>query len=230
MIGTAFSSEKMQFRCTRLFALALICAAAVAHAAPPTLAPTFPTCLSKSGNALVSLALKPETGWSSVRVYFRRTGVTDFYYLEMRSDGKGNYWATLPRPEEGTTSAEIQFGVRDAEGVETRSALTKVDVTSSCSTNLSPEQERFARNLVVGETTTTQAGQKVFGWQCIGVVSRINMNGQLRPDAVCRAVVCCAAIEKERELLPILLAGGGIVGGGIIIHNREHHEESKPRP
>jgi len=229
--GTRFSAEKVRSTCTRLFALAtILCATAAAVAAPPTLTPIFPTCLSKGSNALVTLSVKPETGWSSVRVYFRRTGTTYFYYLEMRSDGKGNYWATLPRPDDGTKTADIQLSVRDVEGVETRSALVTVDVTSSCDSKLTPEQERFARNLVVGETVTTQAGMVVFGWQCVGVVSRINMTGQLRPDSVCRAVVCCAAIEQERKLLPILLAGGGIVGGGIIIEHRHHHEASTPNP
>ncbi|MBZ5590451.1 MAG: hypothetical protein LAO05_18020 [Acidobacteriia bacterium] len=228
MTGTGFSFEKLQRGCKLFLAGSTVCAAAVVHAAPPILAPIFPTCLSKGANALVSLSVKPETGWSSVRVYFRRNGSPYFYYLEMRADGKGNYWATLPRPDETTHSADIQFSVKDVEGLETRSALTTVDVTSTCNANLSPEQERFARNLVVGETITNQAGEAVVGWQCIGVVSRINVNGQLRPDAVCRALLCCAAIAKQKELVPILLAGGGIVGG-VIIHEREHKEASKPR-
>ena len=224
MSGAGFSFEKTQLCLTRLFAVSVVCVAAVAHAAPPTLAPTFPTCLSKGGNALVTLSLKPETGWSSVRVYFRRSGSPYFYYLEMRADGKGNYWATLPRPDEGTRSADIQFSVRDAEGVETRSAMTMVNVTSSCDGSLSPEQERFARNLVVGETMTSQAGQAVFGWQCVGVVSRINVNGQLRPDSVCRAVLIAAAFASTEEvLLPAVALAGGVLGG-VIIHKHEHEE------
>lgn len=229
MSGAGFSSEKRWLRFARSFVVSVVCVAAIAQAAPPTLAPTFPTCLSKGGNALVTLSLKPETGWSSVRVYFRRSGSPYFYYLEMRADGKGNYWATLPRPDEGTRSADIQFSVRDAEGVETRSALTMVNVTSSCNGDLSPEQERYARNLVVGETVTSQAGQAVFGWQCVGVVSRINVNGQLRPDSVCRAVLIAAAFATTEEiLLPAAVLAGGIVGG-VIIHKHDQEECSPCR-
>jgi hypothetical protein len=207
-----------------LAAVAIILGAAAAQAATPTMNPGGTSCLPKDNNTLVSLSLKPETGWSSVRVYFRKNGLIDFYYLELRSDGRGNYWGTLPRPDEGTRSADIQFAVKDGEGVETRSPLQTVGVTSTCSTSLSPEQERFARNLVVGETVIDQAGAVLAGWQCTGVVSRINVNGQLRPDATCRAVViAAAAAASERILLPAALLAGGVVGG-VIIDHREHKE------
>ena len=232
MSWTLFSPEKVRSLRIRSFALAILvtCVAAAAHAAPPVLTPVFPTCLSKDSNALVSLSVKPETGWSSVRVYFRRAGVPYFYYLEMRSDGMGRYWAMLPRPAEETKSAEIQISVRDADGVETRSVLQVVDVKGSCDSKLTPDQERYAKNLVVGETTPSQAGMMVFGWQCVGIVSRITVSGQIRPDNVCRAAACCALIYKQEEVLPILLAGGGIVGGGIVIATRGHNPSSPTNP
>ena len=210
-------------------AIVLLLIAVAAHAAPPVMSPSILTCVSSSGNTVVSLSLKPETGWSSVRVYFRRAGLPDFYYLELRSDGRGNYWAALPRPDQGTRSAEVQFAVKDAEGAETRSALQKVDVTSTCTVALSSDQERFARNLVVGETVMSQSGQVLNGWECTGVVSRINVDGQLRPDSTCRAVIlAAAAVPVEQVLVPAAIAGGVI--GGVIVHNREHTEQSKPRP
>ena len=232
MSWIGFSPEKVRSKRIRSFALAIVVTSvtAAAYAAPPVLAPVFPTCLSKDTNSLVSVSVKPETGWSSVRVYFRRAGTPYFYYLEMRADGKGNYWAMLPRPAEDTKSADIQISVRDADGVETRSPLQIVDVKGSCDSKPNPDQERYAKNLVVGETTPSQAGMMVFGWQCVGVVSRIAVSGQIRPDNVCRAAACCALIYKQEEVLPILLAGGGIVGGGIVIATRGHSPVSPTNP
>jgi len=208
----------------------VLLAAAAAFAAPPVMTPSVLTCLSKGTNTVVALSLKPETGWSSVRVYFRRAGLTDYYYLEMRSDGRGNYWAALPLPDQGTRSAEIQFAVKDAEGAETRSTLQKVDVTPTCAATLSSEEQRFARNLVVGETVMGQSGQVLNGWQCTGVISRINVDGQLRPDAACRAAVIAeAANDRDKVLLPIAILGGGVVGG-VIVRTRENPTESNPQP
>ncbi len=208
----------------RLVAAAmLLSVVGTAEAAPPLLTPSVPSCLSR-GNTVVFLSLKPETGWSSVRVYFRRAGLPDFYYLELRSDGRGNYWATLPLPEDETRSAEVQFGVKDAEGVETRSALLKLHDEAGCSTQLSQEQQRFARNLVVGETVMGQTGQVLHGWKCPGVVSRINLDGQLRPDANCRAaMLALAAHDRDKLLLPLIFLGGGGVGG-VIVHLTEEKE------
>ena len=232
MTGMRFSRAMRKCTCKRVAAAAfLLLVAAAVDAAPPVMTPAAINCISRGGNTLVSLFLKPETGWSSVRVYFRRTGLPDFYYIELRSDGGGNYWGTLPRPENGTKSADIQFAVKDAEGVETRSNLEMVDVTASCSGTLSSEQERFAHNLVVGETVMAQTGQALDGWQCTGVVSRINTDGQLRPDATCRAVALLAAATtaSTRVVLPLALAGGA-VAGGVIIYEREHKECSSPCP
>jgi hypothetical protein len=209
----------------RLVVAAIVLGAAVAQAAVPAMAPGVPACLAKDGNSLVSLRVVPETGWSSVRVYFRKSGSPDFYYLEMRSDGNGQYWAVLPRPENGTTVADIQFAVRDVDGVETRSALQQVSVTSDCTSSLSPGQESFARNLVVGETAAPQAGSALLGWQCTGVVSRIGVGGQLRYDDLCRSQVIAAALASEanhRLGLWIPLAAAGGVIGGVIVHHDDH--------
>ncbi len=229
MVVTGMPRERSRRRIGRVAAGVLtLLAAGVTLAAPPAMTPGTPTCLSPSTNTVVSLALKPETGWSSVRVYFRRAGVPDFYYLELRSDGRGSYWATLPRPDKETRAAEIQFAVRDVEGAETRSPLQTVNVSSSCAVTLSPDQERYARNLVVGETVMGQTGQLLNGWECTGVISRINVDGQLRPDATCRAAILAAVVPPAAYIVPAALAGGVI--GGVIVHNREHEPASNPNP
>ena len=207
-------------------AVAALAFGSAVHAQVPSLTPGVPACIPQNGNSLVTLAVTPEIGWSSVRVYFRKSGSPDFYYLEMRSDGAGQYWAVLPLPESGTSVADIQFAVRDIDGVETRSPLQQVTVSSNCAANLSPRQESFARNLVVGETAAPQAGEALLGWQCNGVVSRIGVGGQLRYDDLCRSQVIAAALgsEANRRLglwIPLAAVGGGVVGG-VIIHQRDH--------
>ncbi len=233
MSGKPESIRSSRLSCVCWVAAALLCVSVVAEAAPPVMTPSVPTCIPQDGNAVVALALKPETGWSSVRVYFRKSGTPDFYFLEKRSDGRGNYWAVLPRPMDDTTVADLQFAVKDGEGKETRSPVHKVNVTESCSTGLTAEQITYARNLVVGETHVLQAGEALLGWKCIGVVSRIGVSGQMRYDDTCRSQVIAAAagtIANERlaAWIPAAAAGGAALGG-TIIYQREHKDCSKCR-
>ena len=217
--------------CVRWAVVAIVLGSAVAQAAPPAMNPSVPTCIPKDGNSVVSMVVNPETGWGSVRVYFRKAGSPDFYFLEMRSVGRGNYWAVLPRPEAGTTVADLQFAVRDGEGKETRSAVQQVSVTSNCPMSLSAEQETFARNLVVGETQVLQAGEVLQGWQCTGVVSRIGASGQMRYDDTCRSKVIAAAAgaaaSSSLALWVPLGAAAGAAVGGAVIHQHEEPDCSK---
>ena len=201
-------------------------------AAPDTFTLTVPSCAPSRGNSVLALSTTPESGWSSVRTYFRKAGSTDFYYVEMRSAGLGKYWAALPLPEDATTVVEVQMAVRDAEGKETRAPLQKLPVTTSCSLILTPEQDRFAHNLVVGETARSQAGQVVSGFRCDGVVSRIEATGALRPDESCRRVLmeqaaAAANDENTRKLVPLVLLGGG---GVALVTHKEPPEASQARP
>lgn len=204
--------------------------AAVAIAAPPTLSPHVPSCVQRLSNSVIELSVQPETGWSSVRLYFRKTGSQDFYFLEMRSAGKGVYWAALPRPEDATTAVELQLSVKDGEGEEDRAPMQKVPVVSPCRTVLTKEESTYAQNLVVGETMPSQAGLVVSGFVCEGIISRINASGRLQPDEVCRRVQMAYAIAEQEEnrkgLLPVVPVGGG----STIIRQTEKTEASKPRP
>lgn len=201
-------------------------------ASPETFTLTVPKCAPSGGNSVIALSTTPESGWSSVRTYFRKAGSPNFYYVEMRSAGLGKYWAALPRPEEATTVVEVQMAVRDAEGKETRAPFQKLPVTTSCSLTLTPEQNGFAQNLVVGETTLSQAGQVVAGFRCDGVISRIEANGSLKPDESCRRILmeeaqAAAEDENRRRLIPLIILGGG---GVAIIAPKEPPEASQPRP
>jgi hypothetical protein len=183
------------------------------------LSTTVPNCIPSNGNAVVSLGVKPDTGWSSVRVYFREHGQDAWYFLEMRSVGMGRYWATLPLPDNGNRAVDIRFVVRDENGVETTSELQQVPVTTDCKQDLTSEQNTFAHNLVVGETTIDQRDKKVYGFQCPGIVSRLQPDGDLRPDAYCRMALLALRPPKERLLLLLPLAlvpgtSGGVIRGG----------------
>jgi hypothetical protein len=200
--------------------------------APDIFTLTVPNCAPSRGNSVLAVSTTPESCWSSVRTYFRKAGSTDFYYVEMRSAGLGKYWAALPRPEDATTVVEVQMAVRDAEGKETRAPLQKLPVTTSCSLILTPEQDRFAQNLVVGETARSQAGEVVSGFRCDGVISRIEASGALRPDESCRRVLMAQAAAAaddadRRKLIPLVILGGG---GVALVTHKEPPEASQARP
>ena len=197
----------------------LMALAVPAFAQPVVLSATVPNCIPSNGNALVSLSVKPDTGWSSVRIYFREHGLTDWYFLELRSVGMGRYWATLPLPDNGNRSVDIRFVVRDDNGVETAGDMQEVPVTTDCKQDLTTEQTGFAHNLVVGETTIDQRDKQVYGFQCPGIVSRLQPDGDLRPDAYCRKALLALRPPKERLLLLLPLAlvpgtSGGVIRGG----------------
>lgn len=213
-------------------ALVMVIVAGEASAAP-VITVMAPSCLPPQANGVVTATVQPATGLSSVRAYFRKGGLPDFYYLEMRAATGGAYWVVLPRPEDATKSVEYQIAVRDGDNQETRSDLKKVDVVASCKPVLTADQNRAAQNLVVGEMIADQKGKSVVGFLCPGIVSRIDAKGEMRNDEYCRKVVIAetaAAGEGKRNLLvPLVIVGGAGAAVAIIKHN-EKGEASKPRP
>jgi hypothetical protein len=213
-------------RWPRVATAALIGVASVCGGAE-TMTPGIPPCIPVRGNSIVSLSVSPETGWSSVRTYFRKAGSPDFYYVEMRSAGQGRYWAALPRPEESTATVEVQMAVRDVEGKETRAPLDKIPVTTSCGQTLTSEQNGYAQNLVVGETLPSQEGEVVSGFLCDGVISRIDSGGNLRPDEACRKALMAAAAQNRKIIIPLIILGAG---GIVYVTHREPPEASQAHP
>lgn len=212
-------------------ALVVVLAAGEAFAAP-VITVMAPSCLPPQANGVVTATVQPATGLSSVRAYFRKGGSPDFYYLEMRAATGGAYWVVLPRPEEATKVVEYQIAVRDGDDRETRSDLQKVDVVASCKPVLTADQNRAAQNLVVGEMIADQKGKSVLGFLCPGIVSRIDVKGEMRNDEYCRKVVIAqtaAATGGRNLLVPLVIVGGAGVAVAIIKHN-EKDEASKPRP
>jgi hypothetical protein len=86
--------------------------------------------------------------------------------------------------------AEYFVATVDGAGrVVASSGVRAVEVSDSCRTSLTPQQQGYGKNLVVGETSTWQASEEVFHWECDGVVTRKNSNNVLRADDRCRACV-----------------------------------------
>jgi len=186
-------------------------------------------CVTNDSNTVVAASVAPDGAWSSVRLYFRRGGETDYYYLEMRSAGEGAYWAALPLLGKDTSAIEYYVAVRDAEGRETTAPMERGVVDTACQVQLAEEQTRYAQNLVIGETAPLQRNTELSGFLCSGVISRILSTGELVPDEYCRQVLIAqAAASQERQvLIPLLILG---TGGVVAIVNRDKPEASTPRP
>lgn len=191
--------------------IALFTGAVAAAAEPPKITPVLPTCLAQSGNGVVSALITPLNGWTSVRLYFREKGEQDYYYLEMRAESGGHYWAVLPKSLCKTKEVEIYLAAKDAGGKITSTPVAKLDVKSDCQVTLTPEQYKYAQNLVVGETTPAQKGKRILGFCCEGVVSRIDSTGALLNDEFC---------VQELMTHPKMCydcGGGGGGGFGVIL-------------
>jgi len=208
-----------------------------AAAGPPKIMPVLPQCLPQCGNAVVSAIITPPSGWASVRVYFREKGEKDYYYLEMRAESGGQYWVVLPKPLCKTKKVEIYLTAKDASGNVTISPVAKIDVKSDCKVTLTPEQYRYAQNLVVGETTPAQKGNRIVGFCCEGVVSRIDSTGALLNDEYCikelmtNPKVCCNCGGGAGVAVILPVAGVGAAAGGLIgAQSSKSNECSVSRP
>jgi hypothetical protein len=109
--------------------------------------------------------------------------------------------------------AEYYGAVVDPSGrVLAVSPMRVAPVEDRCPVQLTPQQQGFAHNLVIGETAPwQQRGERPFHWLCDHVVTRVNYQNILRADEVCRA--CVVAWWKKKEFLIPLAAG---VGGSIV--------------
>lgn len=198
----------------------------VPASAQPSIEATFPSCVPSGGNSVVSVTLKPDTGWALVRVYFRAVEEKAEYFMEMRAVGNGSLFGVLPKPESSTSAVEMYVIARDAEGRPVKSGPITVKVANGCEVKLTEEQQRYAQNLVVGNTAADQEGKVVEGFLCDGIVSRIDIKGALRPDEQCRRVLIAAATSGS-ALIPALALGAA--GAGVIIIDRENKPNSPSR-
>jgi len=120
-----------------------------------------------------------------------------------------------------TEAGEYFVAVVDPAGrLLGRSEMRSVEVRKDCRVNLTPQQEGFAKNLVIGETAGWQKGEEVFHWECTGVTTRKDPLNVLRADDRCRACVIA--------WWPVAATGGAVAMIGIL--NDDPVEISRSRP
>ncbi len=145
------------------------------------------------GNALIRASVPPGTTVSSARVYFNAEGKKPEYYLEMVRGDEGAFWAVLPIPKSETKAVNYRVVLRDAIGQESAAAHELVPVQGKADSALSEAELRYAKNLVIG-VTEASAALLPEGFECYGVVSSINVQGELKPNEICRNVVIPVAL------------------------------------
>lgn len=149
--------------------------------------------IPSEGNALVTASVKPGTTVSSARVYFNAVEKKPEYYLEMVRTETGSFWAMLPVPKSETKSVDYRVVMTDGDGKPSETARMNSPVKGKPKTEPTEAEARYARNLVIG-VTEPDAPLMPEGFQCIGVVSSINMRGELKPNEVCRTVIVPPAV------------------------------------
>lgn len=183
----------------------LVAAAFAPYAAaqqPPTINVPDVPCMPSEANGVIYATVNPEVGGAMPRLFFRWDDHGAMYWLDMVADGGGRYWAVPPKPEPQNSRLEYYVASTNSAGrtlARSESMFSPVD--DDCSVELTPRQVGVANNLVIGETIGAQEGNRVLGFLCDGIVSRVNPQGILRPDEVCRGCVI-PWWAKEEYLVP----------------------------
>jgi hypothetical protein len=179
-------------------------------AEPPQITHSAIACVPANGNARITVNVTSSSPIASVRVYFHSVVKTSGdYYLELRKGQAGNYWAVLPYPLPETTQVLYRIVVKDAFGVESETKTFTVPTSSSCVVTLTPDETKYANNLIIGLTNTTQPAVPD-GFKCTGVVNKITVAGDLVPNDECRKVLAAAVP------LPLVPAAAWIIGGAAV--------------
>lgn len=145
------------------------------------------------GNALVTASVPPGSTVSAARVYFNAEGKKPEYYLEMVRNPDGSFWAMLPVPKSETKKVQYRVVLADGDGKTTQTPQETVPVKGKAKVEPTEVEMRYARNLVIG-VTDPEAQLLPEGFECIGVVSSINIRGELKPNEVCRTVIIPPAV------------------------------------
>ena len=153
------------------FALVVLSGPALADV---TLAPLG--SVPRGGNAVVSATVGVDQA-GTPRVYFRRKGFGDFYYVPMQPAGDGSFWGVLPKPGPSTERLEIFVSLRDGFGTETeRTSVVDVPVSGG-GASLTGEQAAAASNLTVGDSAPSQSGHSIAWFSDEGVAARVGIDG-----------------------------------------------------
>ena len=199
--------------------------ACAASASAQTITVQEPKCIPSQDNAVIRATLSADAPGQVPRLYFRWKGQTDFYWVPMEAEPGRAFWGIPAKPEKRNSKVEYYVAMVDAAGrVGARSTSKTTPVDEDCRVQLTPKERGVAENLLVGETTPEQQGEKVTGFLCKGVVMRVNSQGIRRADEVCGP---CAVVwwQDKKVLIPAL--AGGLVG--VVVTERDP-EPSPSRP
>ena len=177
--------------------------------------------IPKGGNAVITATVPPGASVSAARIYFNAEGKTPEYYLEMVREDAGKYWVVLPMPKPETKKVQYRVFFRDEDGKEFTLPQVTVPVDST-KVELTEKETRYAKNLVIG-VTDPKAELLPEGFECYGVVSSINVRGELKPNEVCRTVVV------PPWIWPASAAVVGTIGVIVVSDNPEDKPVSPSR-
>lgn len=180
----------MRKRVTALAALvAMIAAPALVAADVPAVIAA--PCASPAAPVKIVSYVAANAAWS--KVYFKAAGQEAEYYVPMRRAADGSMWAFIPAPEITTKSFLYRVVSMDSKGVQTSSNVVTATTALSCPAQaLTAVEQRAASNMVIGLTLPSQPVVPV-GFRCLGVVSYITVNGEMKNNYECRAIVAGAA-------------------------------------
>jgi len=182
-------------------------------------------CIPSGGNGVVDLGVAPDVG-GDVRVYFRRAGYGDYYYVpaETGQPGSGVYWSVLPVPEPDNVLAEYYGAVVDPAGrFLGQTPVQTVPISDDCEVDLTEPQRSRSSDLTVGETSIGQKSMKVAWWQCEGVDQRIDLYGEERHDDSCIVVAILPVTSSSAWYLSAQFwVPFGVLAGGIALVNDDN--------
>jgi hypothetical protein len=203
---------------------------AVAQAPLPTITVEQVQCFRTGDNQVVNASTRGEPAGATQRLYFQWSDHPYYYWVDFEHDvagGPGRYWVTPPRPESRNHEVEYYGTLLDGAGREVaRSAVLKSKVTSDCKIKLTLQQLGAAANLTIGETSTRQQNDRVNGFECYGVVTRVNTENVKRADEKCRT--CVVAWWQRKELLIPVAGAAGVGAITAIVLDKPEATSSRP--
>jgi hypothetical protein len=217
------------FRAGSIALLASVTLAAGAVAQVPRVLIGDIPCVPKNGHAVAQAVAGPLDATQEVRIYFRRLGYGDFYWVPARPTSDGRFWGVLPVPEPDNHMAEVYAAVVGPTGVPlAQSRVVQVPVEPNCRVQLGNAQQTDASHLIVGETSLGQKFRKVAWWQCEGIRERVDVRGERRDDEACLPI---AWWERPETIAPlVLVTGGGITTIGAPVPTEGPPELSEANP
>lgn len=186
--------------------------ASMATAQAPIVTPEPLACMPTDGHAVMYADVEPLPGeQDEVRVFFRRDGYGDYYYVVMEvadENVPNRYRGVVPVPEPDNLSTQVYLGVISPDQtLVSRSLTTNIAIEEDCDVEVDE-----GADFVVGETSYAQKNRKIAWWQCEDVTSRIDVNGEVRDEGSCIPVILWW--QRPEVIVPVVL---GSVAGVVLI-------------